>query len=41
MTLDYTMREGMGGLHEFHVHLRTNDPAKPDMILVSKSNWGP
>jgi hypothetical protein len=35
------MHEGMGGAHEFRVHLRTNDPAEPETLLVSKSNWGP
>jgi hypothetical protein len=32
---------GMGGPHEFRVHLRTNDPTEPDKILVAKSNWVP
>jgi len=35
------MHEGMGGPHEFHVRLRTNDPAHPEMVLVAKSDWGP
>ena len=41
MTLDYSMHEGMGGPHEFQVHVRTNDPAKPEVLLVAKSDWGP
>jgi hypothetical protein len=39
--MDYTMPAGMGGQHEFHVILRTNDPLEPEKILVAKSNWGP
>jgi hypothetical protein len=39
--MDYTMHEGMGGPHEFHVRVKTNDPAQPEMVLVAKSNWVP
>jgi hypothetical protein len=39
--MDYTMHPGMGGLHEFHVYLRTNAPLEPETVLVAKSNWGP
>ena len=39
--MDYTMHPGMGGLHEFRVKLRTNDPAQPERMLVAKSEWGP
>jgi len=35
------MHEGMGGPHEFDVHLRTNDPTQPEVVLVAKSEWGP
>lgn len=35
------MHEGMGGPHEFHVHVKTNDPVRPEMVLVAKSNWIP
>jgi hypothetical protein len=41
VSLVYTMHEGMGGPHEFHVRLRTNDPVEPEKVLVVKSNWGP
>jgi hypothetical protein len=41
LSLTYTMHEGMGGPHEFHVRLRTNDPVEPEKVLVVKSNWGP
>ena len=39
--LNYTMHAGMDGLHEFHVRVRTNDPAAPEKLLVVKSNWVP
>ena len=33
------MHEGMEGLHDFRVHVKTNDSAEPEMILAVKSNW--
>ncbi len=33
------MHEGMGGPHDFRVHLRTNDPDEPNKELVILSNW--
>jgi len=39
--MEYTMHPGMGGPHEFRVHLRTSDPVEPETILIAKSNWGP
>jgi hypothetical protein len=39
--MDYTMHPGMAGPHEFHVYLRTNDPAEPETVLIAKSDWGP
>jgi len=35
------MHEGMDGPHRFDVHLTTNDPAEPELVLVAKSNWVP
>ena len=35
------MHEGMGGQHEFRVHLRTNDPEEPEKVLIARSNWVP
>ena len=29
----------MGGLHNFRVHLKSNDPAQPDRTLTVISNW--
>jgi hypothetical protein len=39
--MDYMMHEGMDGPHRFDVHLQTNDPYEPEMVLVAKSDWGP
>jgi hypothetical protein len=37
----FYMHEGMDGPHDFAVHLTTNDPAKPDMVVNVLSNWIP
>ena len=37
----FTMTEGMGGFHDFRLHLPTNDPVQPDKELVVLSNWVP
>jgi hypothetical protein len=34
------MTEGMGSPHEFRVHVITNDPAQPVIVLTSLSDWG-
>jgi hypothetical protein len=31
----------MAGPHEFHVCVRSNDPAEPELVLVARSDWGP
>jgi hypothetical protein len=33
------MSPGMGGPHEFRVHVRTTDPLVPEKVLVVKSDW--
>ncbi len=37
----FMMHEGMDGPHNFAVHLKTNDPDQPDMVLNVISDWGP
>jgi hypothetical protein len=37
----FAMREGMGGPHDFAVHLKTNDANQPDLVVHVLSNWGP
>ncbi len=41
MSMSFTMHEGMGGPHEFRVHLQTNDPIEPVKYLTVLSNWIP
>jgi hypothetical protein len=35
----FMMHAGMDGPHNFAVHLQTNDPARPDMVVNVLSNW--
>ncbi len=37
----FMMHEGMDGPHEFHVHIKTNDPDNSDKIITVLSNWIP
>jgi len=37
----FSMSESMGGPHDFAVHLITNDPANPDLVVNVLSNWVP
>jgi hypothetical protein len=37
----FMMHEGMDGSHNFAVHLKTNDPKKPDLVVNILSNWIP
>jgi hypothetical protein len=37
----FMMHPGMDGPHDFAVHLKTNDPGAPDLVVNVLSNWGP
>jgi len=37
----FMMHEGMDGPHNFGVHLKTNDPQQPDVMVNVLSDWGP
>lgn len=37
----FMMHEGMGGPHNFGVHLITNDPQQPGLMVNVLSDWGP
>lgn len=37
----FVMSEGMGGPHDFAVHLKTNDPNNPNLVVNVLSNWVP
>lgn len=41
LALDFMMHGDMGGYHDFRVHVRSNDPAQPEIILAVLSNWAP
>jgi hypothetical protein len=41
LTLEFAMHEGMGGQHDFRVHLATNDPQNSATELQVLSNWVP
>ena len=37
----FVMSPSMGGKHDYAVHLITNDPKKPDLVVHVLSDWGP
>jgi len=37
----FMMHPGMDGLHDYAVHLKTNDTANPDLVVHVISDWGP
>ncbi len=39
LTLEFMMHGEMGGKHDFRVHLPSNDPARPDVVLTVLSDW--
>jgi hypothetical protein len=39
LSVEFLMHGDMGGLHDFRVHLPSNDPQQPDQILTVLSNW--
>lgn len=41
LSMAFMMHGDMGGLHDFRVHLLTNDPAQSDRTLQVLSNWVP
>jgi hypothetical protein len=41
LSMEFMMHGDMGGLHNFRIHLPTNDPAQPDRTLTVLSNWVP
>ena len=34
------MHQGMEGVHDFRVKVKTNDPANPEQELAVLSDWG-
>jgi hypothetical protein len=41
LSMQFMMHEGMDGVHDFRVHLPSNDPIQPDRTLAVLSNWVP
>ncbi len=41
LSMQFMMHTGMDGMHNFRVHLPTNDPAQADQTLTVLSNWVP
>lgn len=39
LSVSFMMYQGMGGLHDFRVHLKTNDPTEPDRMVQVLSDW--
>ncbi len=39
--MEFMMHADMGGLHDFRVHIPTNDPSQPDLTVTVLSNWVP
>jgi hypothetical protein len=39
VSMEFMMHEGMGGFHNFSVHMPTNDPNQPDRTVTVLSNW--
>jgi hypothetical protein len=37
VSMSFMMHGDMGGLHDFRVHLRTNDPAQPEGTVTVRS----
>jgi hypothetical protein len=37
----FMMHPGMDGKHDYAVHLKTNDPTNPDLVVHVLSDWGP
>jgi hypothetical protein len=39
ISIKFHMTSGMGGPHDFRLHLKTNDPDQPDLVVTILSNW--
>lgn len=39
ISVQFSMAPEMGGPHDFRLHLPTNDPAQPDVVVTILSNW--
>ena len=39
LSMQFMMHEGMDGKHNFEVHIPSNDPQTPDLVMNVLSNW--
>ena len=39
VSVSFMLYQGMGGLHDFRVYLRTNDPSQPDKTVQILAGW--
>jgi len=39
ISMEFVMHDQMGGMHNFSLHLITNDSTEPDKIVTILSNW--
>ena len=39
LSVSFMMFQGMGGPHDFRVHMKTNDPTAPDRTVQVLSDW--
>lgn len=39
LSMKFMMHGEMGGMHDFRVHILTNDPTNKDLVLTVLSNW--
>ncbi len=41
LSMEFMMHGDMGGMHDFRVHISSNDPKRPQYELAVLSNWVP
>jgi hypothetical protein len=41
VSMQLAMSGNRGGVHDFRLHLPTNDPQQPDRVVTVRSNWVP
>lgn len=39
VSVEFSMHGDMGGPHDFRLHLPTNDPVQPDVVVTILSDW--
>lgn len=41
LSMEFMMHGDMDGMHDFRVHVASNDPQQPECTLTVLSNWVP